>query len=207
MHNPNPKSAHHDHNQVRLLLAHTHRVVQCEINKDALSEATRDPQKQQLSSTVKPGRWQRLLQQVKKMLVPGLFAVTTLLVPQTQAQDVSISLQGHIQPGLYGHVQLGSPSLAVYPQHVYTQPVYVKPIYGQPHPVYVQPVLVQAPRKHRKHWKKYCHHYGVCQQRVQFVEIDYRPRHYEKVYVYHERDRGRHEEKRHYRQQQPHHRH
>jgi hypothetical protein len=217
MQNPNPKSVQHDHNQVRLLLAHTHRVVQCEMSTDDLSAVDRPLHHPQPPNTAPLGRWQRLLQQLKKMLVPALFAATALLVPQTQARDVSISVQSHIQPGVYGQVQRGSPSVIVYSPQVHARPVYVKhvdvnpayaqPIYAQPYPVYIQPVLVQAPKKHRKHWKKYCHHYGACQHRIQFVDIDYRPRHDEKVYVYQERDRSRSEERRHYHLQQPHYRH
>ncbi|RVU33387.1 hypothetical protein EOE67_16820 [Rheinheimera riviphila] len=137
------------------------------------------------------------------MLLPGLFTIGTLLVPQTQAADVSISVQGQIQPGVYGQINVGQPAVRVYHQPVYHQPVYREPVYVHhdyspqyaPQPVYV---LVQAPKKHRKHWRKYCHHYGACQQRVQFVEVDYRPRQYEKVYVYQDRDHGHREEKRHY---------
>ncbi|MFN6969979.1 MAG: hypothetical protein ACK4NN_03890 [Rheinheimera sp.] len=207
MHNTDPKSAHPEHRQQRLLLAQTHRLVQCDISTADSTDASQPPQHPNNSRTTLKSRWQQLLQPLKKMLTPALFAMSTLLIPQTQAKDVSISVQGQIQPGVYGHIQVGRPAVTVYQQPVYAQPVYAHPVYQQPQqvyvqpqPVYIQPILVQAPKKHRKHWKKYCHHYGACQHRVQFVEVDYRPRHYEKVYVYHERDRGRREEKRHYHQ-------
>jgi len=223
MHNTRPNSAHLQSNQTKLLLAQTHRVIQCDINPlqdhsgnavDSREEQqpTKPPQAEKSHSS----RWQQLRQNLKKMLLPGLFTISALLVPQTQAQDVSISLQGQIQPGVYGQLQVGQPAVRVYHQPVYQQPVYQQSVYQQPvyqqpvyvhqdyspqyapQTVYVQTVLVQAPRKHRKHWKKYCHHYGACQQRVQFVEVDYRPRQYEKVYVYQTRDHGHREEKRHY---------
>lgn len=195
MHNFNPKSVQPEHRQTKLLLAHTHRVVQ--YNRP-LEDAATTNQPQPSTQAPRPGRWQRIRQLLKRLWMPGLFAVTTLLVPQTQARDLTVSVQGQIQPGLYGQVHIGSPAVTVYQQPVYAQPVYVQPVYQPPQTVYLQPVLVQAPKKHRKHWKKYCHHYGACQHRVQFVEVDYRPRQYEKVYVYQERDRGRREEKRHY---------
>lgn len=202
MHHNHPHRVPLPNRQQKLLLAQTHRVMQCELIADVASDNQRQPQQPERSNPPQPKPWQCLVQKLKKMLLPGLFAITTLLVPQTQARDVSISVQGQIQPGVYGHIQVGQPAVRVYHQPVYQQPVYHQPVYVHhdyaPQPIYVQTVLVQAPRKHRKHWKKYCHHYGACQQRVQFVEVDYRPRQYEKVYVYQERDHGRREEKRHY---------
>lgn len=213
MHNTRPDSARLQSNQPKLLLAQTHRVIQCDINplqdqssKPGNGNIDRQPTKPYQADKTNSSRWQQLLQHLKKILLPGLFTISALLVPQTQARDVSISVQGQIQPGVYGQIHVGQPAVRVYHQPVYQQPVYQQPVYVHhdyspqyaPQTVYVQTVLVQAPRKHRKHWKKYCHHYGACQQRVQFVEVDYRQRQYEKVYVYQERDRGRHEEKRHY---------
>ena len=207
MHNTLPNSARRQSNQPKLLLAQTHRVMQCDLNPEQdrsgdTSNSSKEPTTQTVMHPGQISRWQKLRQNLKKILLPGLFACSALLVPQTQAKDVSISVQGQIQPGVYGHIQVGQPAVRVYHQPVYQQPVYHQPVYVHhdyaPQTVYVQTVLVQAPRKHRKHWKKYCHHYGACQQRVQFVEVDYRPRQYEKVYVYQERDHGRREEKRHY---------
>ncbi len=207
MHHTLPNSARRQSNQPKLLLAQTHRVMQCDLNPEQdrsgdTSNSSKEPTTQTVMHPGQISRWQKLLQNLKKILLPGLFACSALLVPQTQAKDVSISVQGQIQPGVYGHIQVGQPAVRVYHQPVYQQPVYHQPVYVHhdyaPQPRYVQTVLVQAPRKHRKHWKKYCHHYGACQQRVQFVEVDYRPRQYEKVYVYQERDHGRREEKRHY---------
>lgn len=204
MHNTHSNSAHLQSNQPKLLLAQTHRVIQCDIDplqdqsrNSGNSNRDRQPTKPNQADKTN-SRWQQLVQRLKKMLLPGLFSVTTILVPQVQARDVSISVQGQIQPGVYGQIHVGPPAVTVYQQPVYAQPVYAQPVYVQPQTVYVQPILVQAPKKHRKHWKKYCHHYGACQHRVQFVEVDYRPRQYEKVYVYQERDNGRREEKRHY---------
>jgi hypothetical protein len=208
MNNTHPVSAHHQSNQPKLLLAQTHRVIQCDINPEldhsgnaGNSNMDSQPAKQHLAENAQGGRWQQLLQRLKKIILPGLLTLSTVLLPQAQARDVSISVQGQIQPGVYGQIQVGQPAVRVYQQPVYREPVYVYQDYAPqyaPQTVYVQTVLVQAPKKHRKHWKKYCHHYGACQQRVQFVEVDYRPRQYEKVYVYHERDHGRREEKRHY---------
>jgi|GEM_PF-810418 len=205
MHNHHPQSAHLQSNQPKLLLAQTHRVMQCDITTDDSAGMDQQPTQRQVTNINPSGRWQRLLQQLKKMLLPGFLSIATLLVPQTQAGDVSISVQGQIQPGVYGEIHVGQPAVRVYQQPVYHQPVYVERHYSPhyaphyaPQPVYVQTVLVQAPKKHRKHWRKYCHHYGACQQRVQFVEVDYQPRQYEKVYVYQDRDYGRRVEKRHY---------
>lgn len=203
MHNQHSNNTHIARNQSKQVLAQTHRVIQCDINTgtdlcDQNSNQEQPPSKPLQTENNQRNFWQQLRQNLKKFFLPGLLTISVLLVPQTQARDVSVSVQGQIQPGLYGQIHVGPPAVTVYQQPVYVQPVYSQPVYVQPHTVYVQPVLVQAPKKHRKHWKKYCHHYGACQHRVQFVEVDYRPRQYEKVYVYQERDRGRHEEKRHY---------
>lgn len=197
MNNNQSPSTQLQNNQPKLLLAQTHRVIQCDITANDSTDANHRSTHQPMTKITHSSRWQQLLQGLKKIILPGLFTLSTLLVPQAQARDVSISVQGQIQPGVYGQIQVGQPAVRVYHQPVYREPVYVHQEYA-PQTVYVQTVLVQAPKKHRKHWKKYCHHYGACQQRVQFVEVDYRPRHYEKVYVYQDRDHGRREEKRHY---------
>lgn len=181
--------------QPKTILTQIHRVVQCEVRSDERSA----PKEQGFQANLLSRGWLRFKQQLQKLTIPGLFALSSLFLPHAQATEVSVSVQGQIQPGLYGQIQVGPPAITVIQQPVYRQPVYVKSTYARPvyvqQPVYVQPILVQASKKHRKHWKKYCHHYGACQQQVQFVEVDYRPRQYEKVYVYQAPEHGYREEK------------
>lgn len=107
------------------------------------------------------------------------FAATTLgLASSTAASaaDVNISLHGQVVPGLYGHVRVGEPQRTVIyqePVRVYHQPVYHHPtteVRYYPAPVYVQPIIIHAPKKHRRHWKKHCHAYHACGRQVQFVD-------------------------------------
>jgi len=188
--------------QHQVVLVQTHRISLCNAVKHqpSIQEPIQEPNKEAPMELATTSRWQALVKQFKKMLLPSLLVASTFQVAQTQARDLSISVQGQIQPGVYGQIHVGPQAGTIYQQPVYAKPVYVQPqtVYVQPQTVYVQPILVQAPKKHRKHWKKYCHYYGACLQPVQFVEVDYRPHRYEKVYVYQERDRGRREEKRHY---------
>ena len=133
MNNPQPKQ----------LLAQTHRVFQIELQlKSPVTQGDLQNQNQnqnrqdktahsQLISqakspmnaqtTANTTAWQRVVQRLKNFILPSLFAISNLLVPQTQASDVSISVQGQIQPGVYGQLQVGQP---VYTQRVYAQPVY-----------------------------------------------------------------------------------
>ncbi len=207
------------HTQPQQLLTQTHRVSQNHSRLETCLETyvaatvptTGSSAKQPMttdashSASQRNSRWQFVQRALKSIILPSIITLSTLLVPQTQARDLSISVQGQIQPGVYGQLQLGQPSVTVYQQPVYAQPVYQQRVYAQPvyHPqtVIVQPILVQASKKHRKNWKKYCHHYGACQQQVQFVEVGYAPRtRYEKVYVYNEHDHHPRQEKRHYHQ-------
>lgn len=125
--------------------------------------------------------------------------VLALISSSALAADVSVSLHGQVQPGVYGSVHIGdrSPTVIYHePVRVYHEPVYVERHYA---PVVVQPVIIHAPKKHRKHWKKHCHRYNACGREVRFVEVYDQPRYYSKEsYGYDTRRSEGREERRHY---------
>ncbi len=131
--------------------------------------------------------------------------VLAMISSSALAADVSISLHGQVQPGLYGSVSVGER----YPTVIYQEPVRVyhpEPVYVERHystshyaPVVVQPIIIHAPKKHRKHWKKHCHQYRACGREVRFVEVYEQPRHYSREsYGYDGRRYEGREERRHY---------
>lgn len=136
-----------------------------------------------------------------RCLYLGLLAVIS---SSALAADVSISLHGQVQPGLYGAVTVGDHSPTVIyrePVRVYHEPVYVERHYSAGHyaPVVVHPIVIHAPKKHRKHWKKHCHQYHACGRQVRFVEVYEQPRHYSREsYGYDGRRYEGREERRHY---------
>ena len=96
-----------------------------------------------------------------------LLALFTLaLIPGLgQADDLGISvvLEGEIQPGVYGRVELSKDS---HPDLVYREPrlIRVDERYSSYRPVYLH-----VPPGHAKNWDKHCHKYNACYRKVYFV--------------------------------------
>ena len=81
--------------------------------------------------------------------------------------DVSVSIGGVIQPGVYGRVEIGTrPPPPVY----YPQPVV---IVRQPVLVQQQPIYMHVPPGHARKWSKHCHKYNACNQPVYLVKNEY----------------------------------
>lgn len=101
-------------------------------------------------------------------------AVLATVAAPLLAGDVGVSLSIG-QPGFYGRVDIGGYPP---PRVVYPQPVFVERV-----PVSRAPVYLHVPPGHAKHWRKNCHRYGACGERVYFVQNnwyrhEYVPRHY-----------------------------
>jgi hypothetical protein len=115
-----------------------------------------------------------------KLLAASLLALSASAFASS---NVSISVG---QPGFYGRIDIGDYPA---PQLVYRQPVIIE------RPVrYVEsaPIYLRVPPGHAKNWRKHCHAYHACGQRVYFVQ----DRWYTNEYVprYHQRHGGpRHE--------------
>lgn len=98
-------------------------------------------------------------------------------VATAHAADVSIHLHTQVTPRWVDQVaveRLGHTVVYHQPVRVYQAPVYqhaeneVRYIHAA---TYNQPILIHAPKKHRRHWKKHCHRYHACGRQVQFVEV------------------------------------
>ena len=133
-------------------------------------------------------------------------AIAALTCAQAFAADVGISISIG-QPGFYGQIDIGH---APRPQLIYAEPVVVERVVREERP----PLYLYVPPGHAKHWKRHCHEYHACGERVYFVDADwyntvyvprYRERHEERERYYEERDehyqerrerpRERHEER------------
>jgi hypothetical protein len=110
-----------------------------------------------------------------------LLAAITLLafiIPAYAADGgVSISIG---QPGFYGRIDIGNYPP---PQLIYRYPVIVEKT-----PVYGAPVYLRVPPEHAKHWKRHCHEYAACGERVYFVQDSW----YEREYVPRYQEQHRH---------------
>ena len=102
-----------------------------------------------------------------------------VLSTSAQATDVGVSISVG-QPGFYGQIDIGG-----FPRPVvlYPQPVIIERV-----PVYRPPVYLRVPPGHAKHWRKHCHDYGACGERVFFVQDNW----YNRVYVPRYRERRDH---------------
>jgi hypothetical protein len=85
--------------------------------------------------------------------------------------NVNVIVEGQIKPGVYGRVEVGSPSAP--PPVWQPQPVIIAP---QPQVVEVVPVYMHVPPGHAKAWRKHCHRYDACGRPVYFVKsAEYEP--------------------------------
>jgi hypothetical protein len=106
-------------------------------------------------------------QRLAKHAIVALGLATMACMAHAQPQ-VSVSVGGVIQPGVYGRVVIGNapPPVVIYPQPVIiTQPAVV---------VQQAPIYLHVPPGHSKKWSKHCYKYNACNQPVYFVQNDYR---------------------------------
>lgn len=77
------------------------------------------------------------------------------------AADVGVSVSIG-QPGFYGRLDIGDfPP----PRLIYRQPIVIeRGAVGHP------PVYLRVPPGHAKNWRKHCHAYNACGERVYFVQ-------------------------------------
>ena len=112
-----------------------------------------------------------------KKLLMAVTVITTVFISPVFAADVGISVSVG-QPGFYGRIDVGD---YPYPQPrvIYRQPRIVERVYLEREPIYMR-----VPPGHAKNWRKHCHHYNACGERVYFVQDnwyynDYAPRYRE----------------------------
>jgi hypothetical protein len=106
------------------------------------------------------------------MKIRLLFTAAILAGASARAADVGVSVSVG-DSGFYGRIDIGNSKP---PPVVYQRPVVIEP---QPVVVERPPVYLRVPPGHAKHWKKHCHEYNACGERVFFVQ----ERWYNEVYV------------------------
>lgn len=121
---------------------------------------------------------------MKRLLIIATTAAIALSTPALAA-DVGVSISIG-QPGFYGQIDIGGfpPPVLLYPQPRVIQAVPV----GRP------PIYLRVPPGHAKNWKKHCHSYRACGERVYFVRDDWYDREYAPRY------RERHDSRREHRE-------
>ena len=118
---------------------------------------------------------------MKYFLFVASLVAATLSIP-TFAADVGVSVSIG-QPGFYGRIDLGDYPYPQ-PQVIYRQPRIVERIYVESEPIYMR-----VPPGHAKNWRKYCHQYGACGDRVYFVKDNWYNQEYVPRYQEQHRDR------------------
>lgn len=113
---------------------------------------------------------------MKKSMILAALAIAGA---QAFATDVGVSVSIG-QPGFYGRIDIGD---YPQPQVIYQQPRYIYRAAASRAPVYLR-----VPPGHAKNWRKHCHRYDACGERVYFVQDNW----YQQEYVprYQERNRG-----------------
>lgn len=121
---------------------------------------------------------------MKRILLVAAVAAATVTIPALAA-DVGVSVSIG-QPGFYGRLDIGD---FPRPQVIYRQPIAIEAVPRERPPVYLR-----VPPGHAKHWRKHCHQYNACGERVYFVRDSWYNREY--VPRYRERHRDRRDERR-----------
>lgn len=120
---------------------------------------------------------------MKRFLVSAAITAAAFTLPAL-ATDVGVSVTVG-QPGFYGRIDIGN---FPQPRVLYPQAIIVE----RGMPMNRPPLYLRVPPGHAKNWKKHCHEYHACGERVLFVrddwyEHEYVPRYQEK---YHDRGHG-----------------
>ena len=118
---------------------------------------------------------------MKRFLLSAVITAATFTVP-VLAADVGVSVSIG-QPGFYGQINIGD---FPQPRVLYRQPIIVERGIS----MYRQPVYLRVPPGHAKNWKRHCHEYHACGERVLFVQNDWYEREYVPRYQEKHRDRG-----------------
>jgi hypothetical protein len=114
---------------------------------------------------------------MKRLILAAAVVAATISAPAFAA-DVGVSVSIG-QPGFYGRLDMGG---YPQPQVIYSQPRVIERVYVDREPIYMR-----VPPGHAKNWRKYCHRYNACGERVYFVQNnwynhDYAPRYKERHY-------------------------
>lgn len=115
-----------------------------------------------------------------------LFIIAALAAAATAsvfASDAGVPLSTGL-PGFYGRIDVGG---YPQPQLIYSQPIAVQRV-----SLSRQPIYLHVRPGHASNWRKHCHTYDACGERVLFVHNDWYSREYVPRYLerYYERRNG-----------------
>lgn len=96
-------------------------------------------------------------------------AIAAAIAIPALAADVGVSVSIG-QPGFYGRLDIGGYPP---PQLIYREPIVIERV-----PVDRPPVYLRVPPGHAKKWRKHCHEYNACGERVYFVRDNWYNREY-----------------------------
>lgn len=125
-----------------------------------------------------------------KHFIIAAAVATALFSTPLFAADVGVSVSIG-QPGFYGQLDLGGHPP---PRVLYRQPRVIERGYIERDPIYLR-----VPPGHARNWRRHCHEYDACGERVYFVQDGWYNNTYAPRYREQHRDRGddRHEYRRH----------
>lgn len=116
---------------------------------------------------------------MKRFLIAAAIAATSATIP-AMAADVGVSVSIG-EPGFYGRIDISDYPP---PQVIYRQPrVILQEVEHR------QPIYLRVPRGHAKNWRKHCHKYDACGERVYFVQDNWYNHEYVPRYQEQHRDR------------------
>lgn len=117
---------------------------------------------------------------MKHYFVAAAIAAAAFSAPASAQISVNIG-----QPGFYGRIDIGGfpPPPLLFPEPMVIQRV----------PVSRPPLYLHVPPGHARNWRKHCHRYHACGERVYFVQDSWYQQEYAPVY----RERHAYREHRH----------
>ena len=131
---------------------------------------------------------------MKRLFIAATIAAATISAPAFAQVSINIG-----QPGFYGRLDIGGfpPPPLLFPQPMMVQQV----------PMDRPPLYLRVPPGHARDWRRYCHRYDACGERVYFVQDnwyrhEYAP-HYQERHDHRDygRDEYRREDRRDYREE------
>lgn len=116
---------------------------------------------------------------MRVFLIAAAVAAVTVITPALAA-DVAVSVSIG-DPGFYGRIDIGGYPP---PQVIYREPRVIHRVAVERPPLYLR-----VPPGHAKNWRKHCHKYNACGERVYFVRDDWYNREYVPRYQEQHRER------------------
>jgi hypothetical protein len=111
---------------------------------------------------------------MKYVLSAAILAVAAFNTALAADVGVSVSIG---QPGFYGRIDIGD---FPRPEVIFRNPIAILPV-----PPNRPVIYLHVPLEHARHWKRHCHEYHACGERVMFVQS----RWYDREYVPRYRER------------------